>query len=547
MRKLYTYPWEIISGLSGGLDESDGLTSVWHPFVLSSETNYLANAVNGHAFPSKKVSDDFTVFELHGPMLKGEMSKSLIITDSDTNEIRLHFFDKKYELERKSLVGQFEPFFDQMMDNMLLLVRDGLNIEKFNLKNHYWPEISEIILEDSNDDPAKYSLIVDLARPKTLMEPLTRVTDRPKRILRRIHDQERVQKVREIDTKCLIDLARRPGSHLAEKAGPKQRIMAIKRTESINTLENRVTRHCCELSYQASRRYLIKHKNISPTESKRVTDVSKMQRFSRHAPSKNSFQGVTRLLEPCKQPNYSLLMNSDYSRIWKAYVELVRNEDLRSELWIWHRRLWVDYMASYLAIVVNAFAELKGPEMITRVGEKTVLAKRKHSTGTWILPDSLPGPFIVDKGHEAPLTLYLIDGNTESLEKLSSKLSGLNVLNADYFLISSQAGKLEALPVYAMMPAPHLQESKYKTLNEKMYPSLVEHLELYNNSQPEVRCRGGWVLLANWVHSPGQADLVKTQVDGSFECWVSQIQAESSTWIKSRQCWESPILSMCGV
>jgi hypothetical protein len=546
MIKLFIYPWEVISGLNGGLDESDGLPTSWLPFALSSDNSNIANAVNGHAFPAKKVSGDFAIYELHGPMLKGEMSKSLVITDSGSNDIRLHFVDPKTELGQESLVGYFEPFFDQVMDNMLLFVREGLDIEHFKLKNHYWPELSKSILVDS-DDPAKYSLIVDLARPKTLMEPLTRVTDRPKKILRRIHDQERVQKVREIDTKCLIDLARRPGSHLAEKAGPKQRIMAIKRTESIDTLENRVTRHCCELSYLASRRYLLKNKNYTPTESRRVADVSKMLRFSRHAPSKNSFQGVTRLIEPCKQPNYSLLMNSDYSRIWKAYVELVRNEDLRAELWIWHRRLWVDYMASYLAIVVNAFAELLGPEMITHIGEKTVLAKRKHSEGTWILPDSLPGPFIVDQGDEAPLTLYLIDGNLESLENLSPKLTGLAVLNADYFLISSQAGNLEALPVYAMMPAPHLQVSKYKTLNEKMHPSLVEHLELYNNSQPEVHCHGGWILQANLTHSLDQTDLIKPKREDSLECWVSLIQAESGNWIENRYCWESPILSMCGV
>ena len=520
-------------------------SAVWRPFVLSEGDDRISNAVNGQAFPVRKISEELSTYELQGPMIKGELSKSLVITGPDNGQVRLQFTDNEDIGNPDSLTPLFEPFFDQVMDNMLFLVREGLHIEKFKLKNMYWQGLSIKILGNTEDDPAKYSLVVDLARPKTLMEPLTRVTNRPKKILRRIHDQERVQKVREIDTKCLVDLARRPGSHLAEKAGPKQRILAIKRTESLDTLENRVTRHCCELSYQASRRYLLKHKQIRPSQSKRVTDVSKLQRFARHAPSKNTFQGVGRLLEPCKQPNYSLLMNADYSRIWNAYVELVRNEDLRSELWKWHRRLWADYMASYLAIVMRAFVEDVGPEIIFPMGEKTVLANRKHIDGAWMLPDSLPGPFIVDQGNEAPLTLYLIDGNYQSLDKLAPSLSILAELNADYFFITSQNGKLEALPVYAMMPSPHFKTSQYKDFTEKLEISMREHLELYNKSNPEIHCHGGWTLLANWMNNEIETSREETQALNEY--WVTPIQADSGKWIEERQCWESPILSICGV
>jgi len=520
-------------------------SAIWRPFVLSEGGDKISNAVTSKVFPSRKISEDLFVYELQGPMIKGELSKSLVITGPNSEELRLQFTDNEDGGDPASLASLFEPFFDQVMDNMLFLVREGLHIEKFKLKNLYWQGLSKKILGNTKDDPAKYSLVVDLARPKTLMEPLTRVTNRPKRILRRIHDQERVQKVREIDTKCLVDLARRPGSHLAEKAGPKQRILAIKRTESIDTLENRVTRHCCELSYQASRRYLLKHKQISPSQSQRVTDVSKLQRFARHVPSKNTFQGVGRLLEPCKQPNYSLLMNADYSRIWNAYVELVRNEDLRSELWKWHRRLWADYMASYLAIVMRAFVEDVGPEIIFPLGEKTVLANRKHIDGVWMLPDSLPGPFIVDQGNEAPLTLYLIDGKYQSLDKLAPSLSSLAELNADYFFITSQNGKLEALPVYAVMPSPHFKTSQYKHFTEKIYASMREHLDLYNKSNPDIHCHGGWTLLANWTNNDIKTSEVETQALNEY--WVTPIQADSGKWIEERQCWESPILSICGV
>ena len=55
--------------------------------------------------------------------------------------------------------------------------------------------------------------------------------------------KERLNKVREVDVKCIIDLSRRPGSVVVEKAGKTQSIMAVKRTGDINILENRVTKH----------------------------------------------------------------------------------------------------------------------------------------------------------------------------------------------------------------------------------------------------------------------------------------------------------------
>src|SRR5690606_32651109 len=147
----------------------------------------------------------------------------------------------------------------------------------------------------------------------------------------RNHDQERITRIAQMDVSCMRDLARRPGTTVAEKAGPRQRLLAVKRQESLATLENRVTRHCLELAQTSCKRYLAL--NGHHTKSKRVESVRRFQRLAQHLFSQSSLAAVPTLATPCRTPNHALLQNVHYTPVWRAYCGLVGNEDLRGMLW----------------------------------------------------------------------------------------------------------------------------------------------------------------------------------------------------------------------
>jgi len=537
------YPWDALKVLKGDYKSSPH-TCGWYSHIVTTSTS-LINAVTGAKFPQRSIGTGYSVYEIHGPAIRGELAQAVTLSDGNSSQITLSIQQGEDIGSNVSLISHFEPFFDQIMDAMLLLVREGLKNDQYKLATHYWPELIEILADNNQDDPAKYALVVDLARPKFLIESLKRISDHPKRVLRRIHDQERVQKVREIDTKCLTDLAKRPGAVLAEKAGPKQRILAIRRTESIDTLENRVTRHCCELITRVAQRYLNEHVNISLHESKRLTSVQKLQRNSIQIPHKDSFRRVRRLLEPCRQPNYTLLQNADYFRVWNAYVELVRNEDLRNNLWKWNRRLWADYMKLYLSTITYAFMQTLGEDTMRLMGNKTVLAERRHSSGIWLLEDSLPGPFIVEPDSKQPLSLYLLEGTSQALGALSNDTEPLYQLNADYIIISSCAGKIKALPIYTLMPSHHLDETAHSVYVEGMLPSLMSSIREFKSRELAVDCVGGWILLGNWLaaeHLPEAQNLKDDQ-----KCWITSVSADARKFTGVDTNWEEPLLTMCGV
>ncbi len=542
--QLLTYPWEAISAIdsAAGAQASSSPQS-WGAFVLTDSDVRLENEVTGGTFPSSQISDRVQIYEIHGPALKGELSKAVTLSTAE-GSLKLKYYSEKNSVAQRN-IKNYEPFFDHILDSILLILRDGLKNEVFKQQNHYWGMLLGTLLGKDQDDPAKYSLVVDLARPKTLLEPLHRITDRPKRVLRRIHDQERVQKVREIDTKCVVDLARRPGAAIAEKAGPKQRILAIRRTESIDILENRVAQHACILADRASRRYLAEHQKLSASESKRVGDVERLQRSVLRLPKKQSFEGVTSLIVPCRQPNYTLLQNTDYYRVWQAYVELVKNEDLRNQMWLWNRRLWRDYMTLFLSHAIQILADVLGPETLVKLHEKTILGNRKHHCGQWLLNDVFPGPFVVEPQSDSPGTLYLLDGSRETLINADPQLEVCATLNADFCLVLSREDKVSVLPVYCVMPSPHFDSDQHEEFVDQLLPSMLKELKHFSATSSPVQCIGGWVLLGNWGQST-LPPLVKNLQEG-LTCWLSEISCDSSEWSESQGSWENPLLGILGI
>ena len=544
MWNTITYPWEAISidFQSDFAPDEDDIS--WCPQIVASEESVLTSATSGGLFPTRVLSGTHKILELPGPAIKGDMSRQIILDIDRRQQVTFQYLNGSNKQDHSERIEQFELFFDQIMNAMLFLMRDCIHVDQHKTRNIYWDDILEKVHKNEDNDPAKYALVVDLARLPELINPVDRITEKPKRVLRRIHDQERIQKVKEIDIKCIIDLARRPGSVLAEKAGPKQRILAIKRTENIDILENRVTKHCCSLAVTASKRYLREHDHIKIDESPRKKMVKKLFLESKKLPLKSTFQDIVNLIEPCRQPNYTLMQNADYYKVWKAYAQLVRNEDLRAELWKWNRRMWVEYVALFLVDILHAFQKIMTDENLVEIGQKTVFGNRRHASGSWFLSDALPGPFLVDPGSNSPGTLYFIQGDHDSLINLSETLADLSALNADYLLICFRDNQKTVLPIYGILPSHHLTKNDRTRYVNDMLPSLMKNIRSFNTMSTGWTCKNGWVLFGNWSQNK-TADKVQNLKKG-MKCWTSEVNPDYRDWEGNREKYFEPLMNICG-
>lgn len=545
-------PWEVTevaldpSAWQG--DQQDNFAGSWPQFIITKSSVHVHSGTTAEPYPSRIIkanNNSFRITELPGPSITGDAAfEEVLEAHQDGNSSTAiplkynHRYPVGVENEGNS-ISSFEAFFDCLLNETLFIVRQGLKADRPRSVPIYWRELLRDLKSNYDDDPAKHALIVDLA--ESISQPIDDITSRPKRILKRIRDQQRIQNVQEIDTHCLVDLARRPGYTLPEKAGPKQRILAIKRQESIDVLENRVTLHCCKLLEKASLRYLVTHREIEKSRRKRLVDS--LYRGIKRLPLKASFRGVGRLHNPCRHPNYTLMQNLHYAKVWKAYTQLVRNEELRDAIWRWSRRLWSDYLGVYLADTMLTWCEVTPPPIFMEAGDKIVQAEFRHRFGRWLLRDVMPGPFILGKDDASIGTLYLLDGN--SCEALGSEMERLSVLNADYIFVWLSQQRRRLLPVYAYLAPPDLERRDLAHSLNQIAENVLSSVKKFNSKFDDLECAGALVLHGHWSNN--------TLLEGyqsihqGLCCWQSAPSPDIFSWSTLDRYRFMPIASLVGM
>ncbi len=200
-----------------------------------------------------------------------------------------------------------------------------------------------------------------------------------RRILRRVHRMTPLGRVQELDRRSLLWIARQPGERLAERAGDSQRILAIAREESFDTLENRVLRAYCELADRHGRDYI--GRNRTRRQTRRARLVEHFGKRCRRLAHELAARGV-RQAEPGLTPNFVLQQNPLYHRVWDAWQALLARERATDELWRWQARSWEEFCA--LALVVA----LMGVAGARLVATAPLWFRDEQRRGTWIETDS---------------------------------------------------------------------------------------------------------------------------------------------------------------
>ncbi|MGY0572419.1 DUF2357 domain-containing protein [Bradyrhizobium sp. RDM12] len=240
-----------------------------------------------------------------------------------------------------------------------------------------WQELRHRWTEEDADTPPSMDIIVKHAF--ALWRTIDELARSPRRILRRTHRQIPLSRVQELDRRAMTWLVRQPGETLAERAGDRQRLLAVAREENFDTLENRVLRSYCELASHAARDYL--ELNKAKRLSTRARKVDAFGRASRRLARHLADHGV-RSVDPGVTPNFVLQHNINYHRAWTSWQELLDRDRILDELWRWQARSWEEFCT--LAVVV-ALSDVPGARLIAAAPLEFL---DEQSRGSWISHDN---------------------------------------------------------------------------------------------------------------------------------------------------------------
>jgi hypothetical protein len=135
-----------------------------------------------------------------------------------------------------------------------------------------WRQVQALWLDEAARANPEMDIIVEHAR---LLPPTLDMLDHaPRRILRRVQRMVPVARVQEVDRRTMTWLIRQPGESIAERAGNRQRIQAVAREESFNTLENRVVLSYARMADAVARDYCDRHGTTALTPR-----VARVRRF----------------------------------------------------------------------------------------------------------------------------------------------------------------------------------------------------------------------------------------------------------------------------
>jgi hypothetical protein len=266
-----------------------------------------------------------------------------------------------------------------------------------------WEDVVATVLEDPDVDEPAMALIVRHAQD--LPRHVVDLAERPRRVLRRERQLQALDRIQELDAQCLTWYVRQPGKTAAQKAGPRQELLAVVRRESIDTLENRVLKDFLVRTTAEAERYTRANRLLAG--SKRYGAVRRYGNTIRRLLTAPDLEEV-RPLAGVPAPNYVLQHDRRYRRLWRAYLELVRRQEVLDEAWSWQRRLWADAVTIAIASVLDVAPNVR----VLHEAPAYLRAEQDH--GRWT-EGAFPHRWAVVEGGGAPTFVEVRRGGVEGV------------------------------------------------------------------------------------------------------------------------------------
>ncbi len=239
----------------------------------------------------------------------------------------------------------------------------------------------------------------------------------PRRVLSRIRAMTPVDRVQQLDITSVRWLSRQPGREVYERAGPQQRILSVRRFEDLDTLENRVLRDLAVRSHGLATAYTEKYRTLNA--SWRWQRVDKYRRECQRL-ARTLRNNDIRLPRSPIVPNYALLQEPRYRRVWRAYREIIRRLDEQDECWRWQYRLWADFCRLLLQVALHGKHEFRA------IAESPLRIASEQQRGRWAQVGAHSGTYLVHNKQGQPVAvLSVLWDTTAEHPKLAPWMAGL--------------------------------------------------------------------------------------------------------------------------
>lgn len=326
-----------------------------------------------------------------------------------------------------------------------------------------------------------------------------------RKILLRHRDLVPMHRAQETDVACLRWYTRQPGENTAEKAGDKQRLMAVVRRESFNTLENQVLKDFAIRCKRESARYLQSEvRTPMQKKSSRAVKVQGYKKVCETALMNPVFEQIA-LPSPGFNPNYVLQNDMRYKEIWHWYRKLLKREHQEDSLWDWQPRTWADISRLLICSSLELLRQEKRKDtdlFLEPLLESKIKINLEQETGCRIGLDSLPGPFLVSqklKDRFMPITvLEIVHPDIASKHTIARELGRLG---AHLMLIShsleKKTKKKIILVAWGVNTAASTQKIDFDHMLSSAHKALEQHRVILSRRRPEFPMLKGLILASS--------------------------------------------------
>lgn len=410
--QLHLWPWSVeipeeSKNLTGGCVEfsfyGSPVFSISHEAKLYIPSRMEQFKPLGTSYDNAR----YQVYETPHGILAGQaaLKELRIRVANKTDHITFHasgaaerFIPVSSNSPRKTRTAIFVDAWSQVFDDLFDKATDS--------KGEYTSEIPwSVILDylneikkDAQIQPRK-ALIVRITEDMMIRLPVTVASAR--KILLRCRDFIPIHRIQESDMHCLRWYVQQPGETKEEKAGNKQRLLSVVRRESFNTLENQVLKDFVTRCYLESSRYLHGEVTQGKEKSTRAMAVQSYKGICNIALKETIFEAVIKPPHGI-QPNYVLQQDIRYKKVWEWYKKLLKREHAEDSLWDWQPRTWADVMRLLIGVTLYELRKKEKQEIQHRflfepLANAPLLLRLEQEQGSRIVPDSLPGPFLITR------------------------------------------------------------------------------------------------------------------------------------------------------
>ena len=259
----------------------------------------------------------------------------------------------------------------------------SFNVQVYNRKNELPVDLSKIIeyfeeRKDINEPPTR--LITRIAQDN--FHTVYTLVNNMHKVLQRQRSLVPLDRVQQQDAQCIRWLIRQPGRNNIERAGNKQKLMAVVRYETSNTLENRVLKHFMKLCLIECDSYLRQFNRKGSDQYEKIKSVKALRNLVRYALELPKFKNITNLYS-IPHPNYVLRNNSLYKTIWDYYLLLLKKTKVIESVWANRHKVYADFV-KLLYVSLNH----KAANPTSNVRHTLWLRQFPDSNGEYFTPES---------------------------------------------------------------------------------------------------------------------------------------------------------------